>query len=405
MTGPSTPGPSFAPPSLPGGWIAQWDGTSQRYYFVQIATGSSQWDVPTEQALGGRTPQDTPQAAEYPYGTPQQELNIITNADGSQSIKHPDGTMEPYTGERGLGTVMMNQFLGGGKKHSGQSGLVGLAEQFLGSGGSHNQNSNSHSSSGAGGLAGALIGGLLGSGKKNDHQQQNYSGSQNTQSQSGGLMSNLGGMFGGGSGHQSSGNNFGYSQHNNNPQGGYTGTAPPAAYQPAGSAQNNYGPSSPGQHSYSQNPSQSQPSPYTSPTAQHQNPPYHSPTSQQSPYGGVQHQDSYGNGHPPPSQSHPSQQYPPPSQQYPPPPNQQYPPSQYGQGPPGGYPGGPPPHSGNLEQPPHHHFQGMHNASHQGGLYSDQNQGGPPGVPMGSHPIHGQGPPGGYGGPPPDGRW
>jgi hypothetical protein len=111
MTGPSTPGqegPSYAPPPLPEGWIAQWDGMSRKYYFVQPSTGVRQWDTPTHAASTGPTPQATPQAAEYPYGTPQdqqRDLDIITNPDGSQSIRHPGGRVEPYNGDsdRGLG--------------------------------------------------------------------------------------------------------------------------------------------------------------------------------------------------------------------------------------------------------------------------------------------------------------
>ncbi len=56
MTGPATPGqegPSFAPPNLPQGWIAQWDGMSKKYYFVQLSTGQSQWDTPTSPATDG----------------------------------------------------------------------------------------------------------------------------------------------------------------------------------------------------------------------------------------------------------------------------------------------------------------------------------------------------------------
>jgi len=74
---------------------------------VQLSTGASQWDTPTQVAPTGPTPQATPQGVEHPYGTPaggqQQELDIVTNADGSQSIRHPDGRLEPYSGDRGLG--------------------------------------------------------------------------------------------------------------------------------------------------------------------------------------------------------------------------------------------------------------------------------------------------------------
>lgn len=85
---------------------------SRKYYFVQLSTGASQWETPTQPAPSGPTPQATPQGGvEHPYGTPDgqgnppgyEDLDIIQNADGTQSIRHPDGTIEPYTGERGIG--------------------------------------------------------------------------------------------------------------------------------------------------------------------------------------------------------------------------------------------------------------------------------------------------------------
>lgn len=33
-------------PQLPPGWISQWDQNSQRYYYVEQATGRTQWDAP-----------------------------------------------------------------------------------------------------------------------------------------------------------------------------------------------------------------------------------------------------------------------------------------------------------------------------------------------------------------------
>lgn len=112
MAGPASPneGPTFAPPHLPSGWIAQWDGNSKKYYFVQLSTGISQWETPTQAAPGG-TPA---QGAEHPYGVPGQQ-ELITHPDGTQTVKHPDGRMEPIlpedasravngqTGERGFG--------------------------------------------------------------------------------------------------------------------------------------------------------------------------------------------------------------------------------------------------------------------------------------------------------------
>lgn len=116
MAGPTSPaaeGPTFAPPPLPMGWIAQWDGNSKKYYYVQLSTGVSQWETPTEPAQTGNTPG---QQAEHPYGKPQPEL--ITHPDGSQTVRHADGTMEPIlpdgtrgvdgpSGDRGLGVSFL----------------------------------------------------------------------------------------------------------------------------------------------------------------------------------------------------------------------------------------------------------------------------------------------------------
>jgi len=82
---------------------------------VQLSTGASQWETPIHPAPTGPTPQATPQEGiEHPYGVPQQqqeqqqrELDVITNQDGSQSIRHPDGRLEPYSGERGIGVSFL----------------------------------------------------------------------------------------------------------------------------------------------------------------------------------------------------------------------------------------------------------------------------------------------------------
>ncbi|KAF4637527.1 hypothetical protein G7Y89_g562 [Cudoniella acicularis] len=162
MTGPATPGqegPSYAPPPLPGGWIAQWDGHSKKYYFVQLSTGASQWETPTQAAPTGPTPQATPQEGlEHPYGTPgsrqtkEEELDIIQNADGSRSIRNADGSVEPYSGERGLGSFAMQQLLGGKKQNQNQSGIAGLAGSLLGGGSSSHGQNTAHSSAGGGGI-------------------------------------------------------------------------------------------------------------------------------------------------------------------------------------------------------------------------------------------------------------
>ncbi|OAT01612.1 hypothetical protein, variant [Blastomyces dermatitidis ER-3] len=64
-------GPSSPPPSLPEGWLAQWEGVSRKWYYVQRATGKSQWEIPTEPFVP--TPSSTPQsvASPGPYHPPR----------------------------------------------------------------------------------------------------------------------------------------------------------------------------------------------------------------------------------------------------------------------------------------------------------------------------------------------
>jgi hypothetical protein len=104
MTGPATPGqegPSFAPPSLPEGWIAQWDGMSKKYYFVQLSTGQSTWETPTQAAPVGGTP--TPGLAS-PYPQPGTQSPYPQAQNQGVGSPGPDGQqLDGQTGDRGLG--------------------------------------------------------------------------------------------------------------------------------------------------------------------------------------------------------------------------------------------------------------------------------------------------------------
>ncbi|KAJ9502595.1 hypothetical protein LTR96_005716 [Exophiala xenobiotica] len=44
-------------PQLPPGWIAQWDGTSQRWYYLEQATGRTQWELWNVPPGGAGTPE------------------------------------------------------------------------------------------------------------------------------------------------------------------------------------------------------------------------------------------------------------------------------------------------------------------------------------------------------------
>ncbi|KAF2640751.1 hypothetical protein P280DRAFT_469456 [Massarina eburnea CBS 473.64] len=83
-------------PKLPAGWIAQWDNSSRKYYYVQISTGVSQWDLPTSEApVGASSHTSTPAHNTSPYDTPA----------GSEGPGAGDGTrgVDGATGDRGGG--------------------------------------------------------------------------------------------------------------------------------------------------------------------------------------------------------------------------------------------------------------------------------------------------------------
>lgn len=71
-----------APPSagqhLPPGWLQQWDQNSQRYYYLNQATGQTQWDPPVDQHRGF----GAPPPGQHGYPPPV-------------SVQHPGGANYP----------------------------------------------------------------------------------------------------------------------------------------------------------------------------------------------------------------------------------------------------------------------------------------------------------------------
>ncbi|KNG50362.1 hypothetical protein TW65_02897 [Stemphylium lycopersici] len=222
-------------PKLPAGWIAQWDNTSRKYYYVQISTGVSQWELPTSEApVGGSSSHSTPAQQTNPYNRPESALGPDAG-DGTRGMG--DGP----TGDRGggLGGFAMNALMGNKQSNGGHGGgsgnLVGqLAGSFLGGGKQHGSSSGGHSSGGGGGagqLVGQLASGLLGGGKQHGSSGGQHGGSSGHGSSGGGLGSMLGGVLGGGS-HGKPNNDYGYSNSGAPSGGSYTGTAPPSSYNP-----------------------------------------------------------------------------------------------------------------------------------------------------------------------------
>ena len=50
------PAPYGAPPPMPPGWTQQWDQNSQRWFYIEQATGRTQWDPPSHLPPGRKCP-------------------------------------------------------------------------------------------------------------------------------------------------------------------------------------------------------------------------------------------------------------------------------------------------------------------------------------------------------------
>ncbi|MCJ1470893.1 hypothetical protein MMC07_009541 [Pseudocyphellaria aurata] len=412
-------GPTESPPSLPEGWLAQWESSRRKYYYVQRATGVSQWEIPTQPALSAPTPDPTPQQASDPFQRPPDGSAATPGANDNGTARSQNGVDPEYQGaDRNLlSDLAINAVTGKQSKPQKQSGLGGLASSFLGGQGSHGS-----SGQGGGGLAGQFVGSLLGGGKpskphQSDHQSSSsggYGGSSAGHGQSGlmGIASSLlGGQHGASvlwkdsllfallTAQQAQSQNYGYTSSGQGSGGsGYTGTAPSATYQPS---------TAHGSNKYDSSGSHYNPSGQTS----HQNASSHTPGYGDSSYGQSGHGPGLSGAH---DYQSPQVGYGQQNQPYSPQPGGQHNPAY--PGPPSGQYGSSPSAPGYGQQNPSYpahpqdsnynafpgqgqqHQYPQHNPSYpsQPGGYDPYNS--PPPVP--SHPGQQSGVPGSYPSPP-----
>ena len=194
------------------------EGESGRYFYVQMATGYRQWEVPTKPAPSVPSPSPTPQQASSPFTKFDSKTSISGSPDGS--VQEADrGLLSVCRMERDTGNanadsqscssqnLAMNAITGGKVKPQNQSGLGGLANSFLSGSSSHGGGSSNSAGGGTGGIGGP-IGSLVGSlfaDKPNNQQQQSQAHQQPSSQggtsstgghQGGGLMGFLGGNHG-----------------------------------------------------------------------------------------------------------------------------------------------------------------------------------------------------------------
>lgn len=220
--------------------IAQWDPTTQRYYYVQTANGKTTWEVPTQEASNTPAP-TTPSPYPAPSDHTQPDHSTHPGYGEHQTPSYspqpqstgytPQPQYTPQSGQDtsttragGLGGIagsLAQGYLSGGKKPSGGGhssgggglgGLGGLAQGFLGGGGKHSSSGGhggGHGGGGRGGGGGGLLGqaagiagGLLG-GKKpqSGHGAQSAHGGAHGGGGLGGLGGLVGGILGGGGSH------------------------------------------------------------------------------------------------------------------------------------------------------------------------------------------------------------
>ncbi|EED21655.1 early nodulin 75 precursor, putative [Talaromyces stipitatus ATCC 10500] len=119
-------GPSSPPPPLPEGWLAQWEGVSRKWYYVQRATGKSQWDIPTEPVI--LTPSTTPGSI---GNGPTQAPRV-----GSQSLSPQTLAAESpdLSASRGLfsGNSTTRPGLSGVLGSGGNSAITQIADRVIG---------------------------------------------------------------------------------------------------------------------------------------------------------------------------------------------------------------------------------------------------------------------------------
>ncbi|KAL8940794.1 MAG: hypothetical protein Q9216_002620 [Gyalolechia sp. 2 TL-2023] len=146
--------PSSGGPPLPPGWISQWDPNSQRYYYLEQATGRTQWDPPQPYHPTGFAPPSGPPMGAPGFGHENHGSQYGPSTGYySQETKHV--VNDPHTG--GLKEVTEKKEKK--EKKSDKGGML---------------------AAGAGGLAvgavgGAMIGHAMGDDSSDDeHHGQSY---------------------------------------------------------------------------------------------------------------------------------------------------------------------------------------------------------------------------------------
>ncbi|KAJ5709618.1 hypothetical protein N7493_009909 [Penicillium malachiteum] len=98
MSAPFAPPPGPPPPAVPEGWKAQYDERYQTWFYVHLATGKSQWEVPEAPAAGIAPPGNAPPS--YDQTGPSDPAIVASAGDKKRPLSsnnpyNPRGTSSP----------------------------------------------------------------------------------------------------------------------------------------------------------------------------------------------------------------------------------------------------------------------------------------------------------------------
>ncbi|KAL1997330.1 hypothetical protein VTN49DRAFT_3932 [Thermomyces lanuginosus] len=121
-------GPSSPPPPLPEGWLAQWEGVSRRWYFVQRVTGKTQWEVPTEPAplSPSTTPASIGSGPTWPPVSGPQTSSVPQHQSTGDTLR---GLFSSATEKAGLSNFQ--NFLSNSQRNPQLGGLTQVAAGML----------------------------------------------------------------------------------------------------------------------------------------------------------------------------------------------------------------------------------------------------------------------------------
>ncbi|KAJ3140427.1 hypothetical protein HK100_009738 [Physocladia obscura] len=145
------PPPNMSPPPpCPPGYTVQWSHQYSRYFFINLATGQSQWEQPPLSSL----------PPSYQTAVYQQQPAQVVQQSSVLSTVSPGMALAGGALAGGVGVLALEELLGGGRRHH----HLGIGGPDFGFGGHHHHGGLGFGGPGFGGPGGPGFGGGPGGG-------------------------------------------------------------------------------------------------------------------------------------------------------------------------------------------------------------------------------------------------